>query len=184
MLRSWISRWLIAPPLTGRVALLTGILALSLGTLIRAAIDPYTTGCEFMPYLPFVLVCAILLPWWEASLVTLIAVPILGLAFIGAPNDLVASSCFLSSAGIFLTASAAMISFVAVIRHIFISIQRSGADETAGGVLFSLDQGKVWASWYGRGPRVLLGSRERVSGMMADFLAQEEVAKRLLRNRE
>lgn len=166
------------------MALLTGVLALSLATLLRAAINPYVTGCEFMPYLPFVLICAILLPWWEASLVTLAAVPILGLSFIGSPAKLVASSCFLSSSGIFLTASAAMIFFVALMRRVFTSIHRSGADESAGGVLFSLDQGKVWASWYGRGPRVLLGSREKVSVMMQDFLAQEEVAKRLLGERE
>ena len=56
-----------------------------------------------------------------------------------------------------------------------------GADESPGGIVFSLDDGKVWASWYGQGPPVLLGSQKKVSGMMEDFLAQEEVGKRLTR---
>jgi hypothetical protein len=184
MLGSRFARWLIAPPLAGRVALLSAILALSISTVVRAAIDPFVTGCEFTPYLPFVLLAAILLPWWEASLVALAVVPILGLMFVGTPTELAASTCFLSSAGIFLAASAGAISFVVLIRRLVVSIQRSGDDESAGGILFSLDQGQVWASWYGRGPRVLLGSREKVSGMMQDFLAQGEVAKRLLRDRE
>lgn len=184
MLRSRFARWLTIPPLAGKVALLSGILALTLATVIRAAIDPYVTGCEFTPYLPFVLLCAILLPWWEASLVALAAVPILGLLFMGTPAQLGASPCFVSSAGIFLAASAGMISFVIIVRRVVVSIQRSGADESKGGVLFSLDEGEVWASWYGNGPRVLLGSREKVSGMMKDFLAQGEVAKRLLGDRE
>jgi hypothetical protein len=169
----------MAPPLNGRIALLSAILALSLATLIRALIDPAVTGCEFTPYVPFVVLCAILLPWWEASLVALAAVPILGLSFMGTPTELAASSCFHSSAGIFLAVSAGMICLMAVVRRVFVSIHRSGADESAGGVLFSLDDGKVWASWYGRGPRVLLGSEDKVSVMMADFLAQGEVAKRL-----
>jgi len=135
-------------------------------------------------YLPFVVFCAILLPWWEASMVALAAVPILGLSFIGTPAELAASSCFQSSSGIFLAASAGMICLVAVARRVFVAIQRSGADESAGGVLFSLDDGKVWASWYGRGPRVLLGSEDKVSVMMADFLAQGEVAKRLSGDRK
>jgi len=184
MLGSRFARWLTAPPLSGRVALLSAILALTFSTVIRAAIDPYVTGCEFTPYLPFVLLAAILLPWWEAGLVALSVVPILGLMFVGTPTELAASTCFLSSAGIFLASSAGAISFVVLIRRVVVSIQRSGDDESAGGVLFSLDRGQVWASWYGRVPRVLLGSREKVSGMMEDFLAQEEVARRLLRGRE
>ena len=181
---SRFARCVTTPPLSGKLALLTGILALSVSTVIRAAIDPYVTGCEFTAYLPFVLLSAILLPWWEACLVALAVVPILGLMFVGTPAELAASTCFLSSAGIFLAASAGAISIVVLIRRVFVAIQRSGDDESAGGILFSLDQGQVWASWYGRGPRVLLGSREKVSGMMEDFLAQEEVARRLLRGRK
>jgi hypothetical protein len=184
MLGFRLARLLIAPPLTGKAALLLGMIALGIATSIRAFIDPFVTGCEFTPYLPFVLLSAILLPWWEAGLVAVIAVPILGLMFLGTPHELADSSCFLSSAAVFLAASAGMIAFVVLIRRVIGAIQRSGADETAGGVLFSLDEGEVWASWHGRGPRVLLGSREKVSVMMKDFLAQGEIAKRLLGHRD
>src|SRR4026207_155452 len=125
MLRFRFARWLTAPPLNGRIALLSAILALSLATLIRALIDPVVTGCEVMPYLPFVVVCGALLPWWEASMVALAAVPILGLSFIGTPAELAASSCFQSSSGIFLAASASMICPVGLARPALVATLRS-----------------------------------------------------------
>jgi hypothetical protein len=50
------------------MALLCGIFAVALPTAIRAAIDGVVTGCEFTPYLPFVLFSAILLRWWKVAL--------------------------------------------------------------------------------------------------------------------
>ena len=166
-------------PLSGRLALLCGLVVLALATVVRAAIDPAVTGCEFTPYLPFVLLSAVLLRWWQAGLVALASAGILGLLFIGPPSLLLGSSCYLSSAGIFLGASAAMIGCVALVRRLFHSIRTAGADETAGGVVFSLEDGEVWASWYGQGPPVLLGSQAKVSTMMKDFLAQVELGNRL-----
>ena len=174
-----LKRWLAGPLLTGRFALLCGILVLAFATSIRAAIDGIVTGCEFTPYLPFVLLSAVFLRWWQAGLVALLSVALLGLLFIGPPNDLLGSSCFLSSAATFLAASTAMIGSVLLVRSLIVSMHRSGEDEAAGGVVFSLEEGKVWASWYGRGPSVLLGSQNKVSTMMKDFLAQEEVARRM-----
>jgi len=55
----------------------------------------------------------------------------------------------------------------------------AGAAITVGGIVFSLEQDQVWASWYGQGAPVRLGSRRKVADMMEDFLAQEELAKRL-----
>jgi hypothetical protein len=57
----------------------------------------------------------------------------------------------------------------------------SHADEAKGGVIFSMEDGHVWASWYGQGPPVCLGSQQKVGRMMEDFLAQEELAKRFAR---
>lgn len=179
MIRSSLKTWFAGPPLTGRLALLCAILALGFGTIMRAAINGVSTGCEFTPYLPFVLLSAILLRWWQAALVALCSAAILGLLFMGPPSELAASSCFLSSAAIFLSASAAMIGGVLLVRQLFVSLQRPGADETAGGVVFSLRDNQVWASWYGQGAPVLLGSEAKVSTMMQDFLAQVEVGKRL-----
>jgi hypothetical protein len=176
---SWI-QWLQAPPITGRAALLCAIAAVATPTIVRAAIDGVVTGCEFTPYLPFVLLSAILLGWRQAGTVALASVAILGGLFSG-PLNAVPTPCFLSGAGIFLAASAMIIGVVVVIRQVAGGIQRRGADEAVGGIVFSLDQGQVWASWYGEGPPVNLGSQGKVSEMMEDFLAQVEVGKRLTR---
>ena len=172
-------RWLHDAPVTGRLALLCGVVAIILATAIRGAIDGVVQGCEFTPYLPFVMVAALLLRWWQAATVAVASVVALGLAFMGDPREFVADSCFQSSSGIFLASSAAMIGLVALVRLVFLSIQTRGADETEGGIVFSREKGRVWASWYGRGPPVLLGSERKVASMMKDYLAQVEVAKRL-----
>ena len=179
MVSAGLKEWLKGPPLAGRLALFGGIIAIAIATIIRAAIDGIVTGCEFTPYLPFVLLSAVLMRWWQATLVALASVFVLGLLFIGPPTLVLGSQCFMSSAAIFLVASAAMIGTAILIRHLFVSIHRQGDCEAAGGVVFSLEKDEVWASWYGQGPPILLGSEAKVATMMRDFLAQIEVAKRL-----
>ena len=46
-------------------------------------------------------------------------------------------------------------------------------------VIFSLRDGYVWASWPDGDAAVRLGEHEVVSAMMLDFLAQDELARRL-----
>lgn len=179
MLRTGLRKWVRGPPFTGRLALICGVIAIALATALRAAVNDVVTGCEFTPYLPFVLLSAVFMRWWQAALVALVSVVILGGLFVGPLHESLASACFQSSAGIFLAASAAMIGSVLLVRRLFIGIHRSGDDETAGGIVFSLEDGKVWASWYGQETPVLLGSQSTVSTMMEDFLAQVEVGKRL-----
>ncbi|MCL6684577.1 hypothetical protein [Sphingomonas alba] len=174
-----LKTWVVRTPLTGRLAALSAIAALTSATAVRATVDGIVTGCEFTPYLPFVLLSAIFLRWWQAALIALLSVPILGLSFIGAPGKLLHSDCFQSSAAIFLAASAAMIGLVMIVRGLFHALHRPGEDESEGGVVFSLEDGEVWASWYGQGQPVLLGSEDKVSTMMHDFLAQLEVGRRL-----
>ena len=65
------------------------------------------------------------------------------------------------------------------LRYLVAVMEKRGVDETLGGIVFSLEKGQVWASWYGQGPPVLLGSQRKVGEMMKDFLAQEELARRL-----
>lgn len=179
MVRAGFNDWLNGPPLTGPAALVGGIAAVALATAVRAAVDGMVTGCEYTPYLLFVMLSAILMRWWQAALVALASVVTFGFLFGGGPDKWLASACFLSSSTIFLAASAAMILTVVLARRLFRSLHRQGADESAGGVVFSLKEGKVWASWYGQGPPVLLGSQPKVSRMMEDFLAQVELGKRL-----
>nr|ABN71544.1 hypothetical protein [uncultured bacterium] len=173
-----LARWLQAPPITGRLALLCGLCIVAVPTGVRAAINGAVTGCEFTPYLPFVLLAAILLPWWQAGIVALASVAILGGLFSGPGHQLMAE-CFLTGAGVFLASSTLLVGVVVLIRQVFSATHLRGCDETAGGVVFSLEKNEVWASWYDQGPPVRLGSKQKVEAMMEDFLAQVEVAKRL-----
>ena len=175
MFQTGLHRWLRAPLVTGRLAFLCGFAAVAVPTIVRIAIDGVVTGCEFTPYLPFVLITALALGWWQAGAVALSSVAILGGVFFGPTNMQFASSCFLSSAGIFLASSAAMIGVL--IRRTVAAIQNRGASD--GGVVFSLQGDQVWASWYDQGPPVRLGPEGNVSAMMQDFLAQVELGKSL-----
>ena len=67
----------------GWLALACGMAAVWLPTVVRAAVNGVVTGCEFTPYIPFVLICAILLRWWQAAIVALVSVAILGGMFEG-----------------------------------------------------------------------------------------------------
>jgi hypothetical protein len=179
MFRDKFNRWVRAPLLTGRTAALCAGLAFALPTLVRVAVNGVVTGCEFTPYLPFVFLCAVMLRWWQAGAVALASVAIMGGVLEGPPRHMLALPCFLSSAGIFLASSAAMIAMAVLVRRIIARLLRP--DDSSGGIIFSLERGEVWASWYGHGQPVRLGSRNTVARMMEDFLKQEQLAKRLAR---
>ena len=174
-----VRRWLVLTPMTGRIALVCAISAVGLPTAVRAAIDGVVTGCEFTPYVPFVLVSAIVLRWWQAALVSLAAVAIMGGIFEG--SLLHPTPCFMPAAGTFLGTSAIMIGIASVLRRLVAPFLNTVTDQPEGGIVFSLDKGHVWANWYGLATPVRLGTRNEVSYMMQDFLAQEELAKRLNR---
>ncbi len=173
-----LTRWLQAPFVTGGSALVCGVVAVALPTIIRVSANGVVTGCEFTPYLPFVLLSAILLRWWQAGAVALASAAVFSGVFVGPPSAFLEESCAISAVGIFLATSAAIIGIVIIVRRAIAGVL-GNPDEASGGVIFSLEEGQVWASWYGQGPPVCLGSRKRVGKMMEDFLAQEELAKRL-----
>lgn len=177
MLRT-LNRWLSGPPLSGWLAFLFALTCVWIPTVIRLAVNGVVTGCEFTPYLPFVLLSAIALRWWVAGTVALAAVAVMGGFFGGMPTHHLA--CFEDSASIFLASAAAMITVALVVRRTVATLQKRGADEAAGGIIFSLEKGQVWASWYGQDAPLLLGSQRRVSEMMRDFLKHEELAERLV----
>ena len=176
---SW-AQWLKSPPVTGWNALLCGVGLVAVPTAARAAISGAVTGCEFTPYLPFVLFAAILIGWRWAVTVALASVGVLDGLFTGAAHEPF-QACFLSGAGTFLASSAMIIGVAVVVRQAIGGLQNRGADENSGGVIFSLEKGQVWASWYGQSPPVCLGSQKRVGAMMEDYLAQVEIGERLTR---
>ncbi|HEU4809867.1 MAG TPA: hypothetical protein VFS69_04330 [Sphingomicrobium sp.] len=177
------ARWFLQQRLTGVQALLFAAISLGAALALRAAVDGMVTGCEFTPYLPAVLVCAILLRWWQAALAALAAPMLHGSAFMGAPWHFLDSACFQSTGGMFLLSSAVIIGVAVMVRQM-LELQRNSGANGSGGIVFSLEKGEVWASWYGTGLPVRLGDRNRVETMMADFLAQSELGKRLESNGE
>ena len=177
MFNGGFHRRLRTPLVTGRMAFLCGVAAVAVPTIVRAAIDGVVTGCEFTPYLPFVLISALALRWWQAGVVALTSAAILGGLFFGPKYEHLTSSCFLSSAAIFLASSALIIGVVALVRRLIVALQTRGAAD--GRIVFSLEGDEVWASWYDQGPSVRLGTEGTVSEMMEDFLAQVELGKRL-----
>lgn len=176
-----VARWLLASNVKGLPALMLIVSAIVVPTIVRAAVNDYVMGCEFTPFLPFVLLTAMVLGWWQASLVTLASIAIVGGLFAGPIHHFFDEQCSVSATGVFLGASALIMLVVALAKQIFIRSKSRVADESAGGIVFSLEQDQVWASWYGSGPPMRLGSRNRVGAMMKDFLAQEELADRLTR---
>ena len=178
MVRDDLWRWLRALPLGGWPAVACAFAAVALPTAVRAGVSGVVTGCEFTPYLPFVLFSAIVLRPWLAGSVALASTAIMGGLFEGLHG--LHLPCFASAAAIFLAASAAMIGVAVVGRRVLLSLlQRHG---NSGGLVFSLEKGDVWASWYGHDAPVRLGSQRKVAEMMEDFLAQVQLGKRL--NRE
>jgi hypothetical protein len=176
VVRTNLKRWFCSP-LQGWQALVCATLALALPTVVRSAVNGVITGCEFTPYLPFVFICAVLLRWWQAGLVAFASLALLGGLFEGLPSQHLAEACFVTSAAIFLAASAGLIAFALVLQRFITGLQTP--DEAAGGVVFSLDRGEVWASWYGHDYPLRLGTRRKVRTMMEDFLKQEDLARRL-----
>jgi hypothetical protein len=172
MIRAGFERWVQAPLVTGWAALFCGMIAVWIPTMIRLAMNGAVTGCEFTPYLPFVLISAVLLRWWKAALVALASVAVLGGLFGGSPAFEL--SCFMPAAAMFLASSAVMIGFAMLVRRAMAADRRRGATS---GLIFSVEQGDVWASWHGQGAPVRLGSQRAVAETMEDFLAQGESGK-------
>src|SRR4051795_10374793 len=116
MVRAELLRWLLGPRLSGWQVLFCGLIAIWIPTIIRLAVNGLVTGCEFTPYLPFVLISAILLRWWQAGAVALGSVAIMGGLFSDSHNFML--PCFTSAAGIFLASSAVMIGVPVGLRYL------------------------------------------------------------------
>ena len=160
--------------MTGWYALVGAIAAVAVPTIFRFAVSGSVTGCEFTPYLPFVLLAAILLGWWQAVALALASVAVLGGLFVGPQAAILQKDCFVSGASIFLGSSAVIVGVAILVRRLIGNLQRRGADEASGGIVFSVEQGEVWASWYGQGAPLRLGPQRKVARMMEEFLAGAE----------
>jgi hypothetical protein len=177
-----VSKLLLAPPARGRMALLFAILLVALPTAIRGLIDDIVgPGFPFFTYMPFIILAGALLSWRNASLVALAGWITADLLFMRPQFDL--SFTLVQSIGfaIFATSAFLIIALVEAVRTIVENSLRPARPEGqfSAPVVFSLERGQVWASWYGSHSWVRLGSEEEVAEMMRDFLAQQELGKRL-----
>jgi len=174
------TRRFATPSVTGRAALLYCIVAVAVPTLLRASVDGIVTGLGFTPYVPFVLIAAIFLEWYFAAAVALVSALIGDAFFTGPPVHILEEPSDVFGMLAFLSASTIIIGFAHLTRRLVQDYGRLSKDHLAhSGIVFSLEDGQAFASWYGPGSRVCLGPQEEVAEMMEDFLAQLELGKRL-----
>src|SRR4051794_26513620 len=101
--------WLERPPATGVAALFCAIAAIVLPTIIRSLVDEDVSGVAFSPYIPFVLLTAILTGWRYAALVTVASAIVADLLFIdprfqplAGPTDAFGISVFFASGALII----------------------------------------------------------------------------------
>jgi hypothetical protein len=156
------------------------IVAIAVPTIIRFVVAHEVSGVAFSPYVPFVLLTAVMLKWTHAAAVALISAAVADLLFVEPLFELLAGPTDAFGIAIFLASSALMIILVRASRFIVHARPKpvpSGETET--GIIFSLEKGQAWASWSDSGRPLRLGPESEVAEMMKDFLAQIELGKRL-----
>ncbi len=174
-----LSKLLLAPPQTGKTGLLLSILLIAVPTAIRLSVDGYVTGIGFTPYTPFVLLAALLVGWRPAIAIAVSCAVFGDILFVG-PRQLFEGPTDIFGMIAFLTTSALIIGLVEAARAIIENTLRPARqDGKPAPVVFSLQGGDAWASWYGSHSWIRLGPKDEVAEMMEDFLAQLELGKRL-----
>jgi len=180
MNRAEMKRWLLSPSVTGYRALLWCLLAVAIPATFRISVDELVTGVAVTPFFPSVLLAAIFMGARYAAVVTIASATIADAFFIGPPLELFEGPSDLIALGIFLFASAMIISFVQLVRVLLTDAnQPERTPWSKGSIVFSLEKGQAWAGWHGERSRVRLGPQEEVAEMMEDFLAQVELGKYL-----
>lgn len=175
-----LSRMLLAPPATGRRALFYGIVLIAIPTLIRLSLSPFIERLPFFPYIPFVIIAAALLDWKFASAVALGSWIVADLLFIE-PHYLLRFGAYELIGFVIFAASAVLIIILVEAVRLIVenSLRPARPDAFSTPVVFSLEGGQAWASWYGSHSWVRLGPDAEVAEMMEDFLAQRELGRRL-----
>ena len=171
-----LRRWLVATPIAGKPAFTLAVAAVALPTLYRVSLTGVVMGIGYCPYLPFVLLSAILLGWRHAAAVAFVSVVVVDALFVGPRFQLFEGPTDMLGDLGFLVVSALMIALVQAIRTAFEDLIGPTTDN---GVFFSLQNEQVWASWPTAGFHLRLGPQDDVVEMMKDFVAQVELGKRL-----
>lgn len=175
-----LSKMLLAPPATGKRALFYGVVLIAVPTLVRLFLGLFIDRLPFFPYIPFVIIAAALLDWRSASAVALGSWVIADLLFLEPQYQLTFGTYELIGFVIFAASTVLIIILVEAVRLIVEnSLRPARPDAFSTPVVFSLEGGQAWASWYGSHSWVRLGPEEEVAEMMEDFLAQRKLGLRL-----
>ena len=169
------------PTISGRAAIFWMFCVVTVPTLIRMAASNFVSGCELTIYLPFVLIAAMFLGWRYATATALSSAVVAEVVIMGRHHGEFMNACDMYAVIVLLVSSAAIISVVETFRSLIASRldARMFVRRSNGGIVFSLEEGEAWASWYGQPSPVHLGPESEVARMMEDFLAQRELGRRL-----
>ena len=179
----WNSRFiqqvLHGSTLKGKQALLAGILAIAIPTLIRAMVGDLVLAAVFLTYVPFVILAAVLLRPRDAAIVALIASLSAEFFFMKPKFVFTVAPDDLFSIGFLLLISAMVIVLMTYVRRYFAHCLDPASDVQSSRVIFSERKGEAWAHWDGERPSVKLGPHMKVAEMMEDYVAQVELGERL-----
>ena len=172
------ARWLLIPSKVGLKPLVWAALAVMLPTFVWIVLEGTVKADAFTPYFPFVVLAALFLGWKLAAAVALASSATVDALFIGPPNQLLEGGEDLIAVAAFLAGSILIITVVEAARRSVLGIRRGMREQVPEGIVFSLEEGQVWASWQGREAAIQLGSETEVAAMMEDFLAQVELGRK------
>lgn len=178
-----LSRLLLAPPVTGLRAYLYGIALIAAPTCLRLLVDDVVSGwLPFFFYMPFLIVAAALLNWKHAAVVAMVSWMLANILFVDPRYQFSFTAVEIIGFTAFSISAILTIILVEAVRSIVEnSLRPTRPDSFSTPVVFSLDCGQAWVSWYGSHSWVRLGEEELVAEMMEDFLAQRALGKRLAR---
>jgi hypothetical protein len=180
MIRIALANVLTVPPLARPIiAPLIGAAALGAPTALLSFDHALPAGACCTIYFPFVLLSVLLIGPVYASAVAIGSTGLADALFMGPRYQLFESPMDTFGDIASLSSSALIIGLVILVRRAFAERSRQVPLSSPSGLIFSREQGKVWASWHGNGPPVCLGPEKRVAAMMEDYLAQVCVAARL-----
>lgn len=171
----------IAPPVTGLLAPAFSLAALAVPTAALSLDHALPAGACCTTYFPFVLLTALFVGPLYASLVGIGSAGLADALFMGPRYQLFESPMDWFGDIASLVSFALIIGCVCLYRAIIARRLRLQASiRSTSGIIFSLENEVAIASLPG-GVRLPLGHEDEVALMMTDFLAQRELASRLLK---
>jgi hypothetical protein len=173
----FLKKTLQRPPLTGAAAILFGLAAVVVPTLIHDVVRSSGTGLAFIVYVPSVVLAALFMRSWQAAFVAFACATAGDWFFLEQSDRITFSASDLIGVPVFLASSALIIGVVRAINSFVHEYFLPSA--TPDKVIFSEEKGHAWAHWHSDRPSLPLGPHDEVAEMMEDYLAQVELGHRL-----